>query len=263
MDGTLVGANASQQSRVPRERLAEVAQLSRTVQEYLTELERQNPVADSEGSSQLQEKVSTTDPDATWAVKSGPATLGYYDSYLVDTTSRVILSVHATPARFSQEPLAARRVCLSMLASLEFTPRVWPPIRLTEAESFWRGCWSTTYSRISRSSIVATKPRDTSPESSSVTSPRKMRTTVRKENHCIIEVRGAPVRVISIAQRKRNAKGARRRTHVPEVPIADCLFIGKSQRDKQCASWQVRLNISAPNERATRSKPCSPNSSNR
>ena len=110
VDGTLVGANASQQSRVPRERLGEVAQLSRTVQEYLTELERQNPVADSAGSSQLQEKVSTTDPDATWAVKSGPATLGYYDNYLVDTTSRVILSVHATPALFSQEALAARRM---------------------------------------------------------------------------------------------------------------------------------------------------------
>jgi hypothetical protein len=48
-----------------------------TLTEYLTELERQNPVADSEGSIKSQEKVSTTDPDATWAVKSGPATLGY------------------------------------------------------------------------------------------------------------------------------------------------------------------------------------------
>jgi transposase len=110
VDGTLVGANASQQSRVPRERLVEAAKLSRTVQEYLTELERQNPVADSEGNMKLQEKVSTTDPDATWAVKSGPAVLGYYDNYLVDTTSRVILSVDATPALFSQETLAARRM---------------------------------------------------------------------------------------------------------------------------------------------------------
>jgi Transposase and inactivated derivatives len=109
VDGTLVGANASQQSRVPRERLVEAAKLSRTVQEYLTELERQNPVADSEG-MKPQEKVSTTDPDATWALKSGPAVLGYYDNYLVDTTSRVILSVHATPALFSQETLAARRM---------------------------------------------------------------------------------------------------------------------------------------------------------
>jgi transposase len=110
VDGTLVGANASQQSRVPRERLVEAAKISRTVQEYLTELERQNPVADSEGSMKLQEKVSTTDPDATWAIKSGPAVLGYYDNYLVDTTSRVILSVHATPALLSQETLAARRM---------------------------------------------------------------------------------------------------------------------------------------------------------
>ncbi len=110
VDGTLVGANASQQSRVPRERLVEAAKLSRTVQEYLTELERQNPVADSEGSRKLQEKVSTTDPDATWAIKNGPAVLGYYDNYLIDTTSRVILSVAATPALFSQETWAARRM---------------------------------------------------------------------------------------------------------------------------------------------------------
>jgi transposase len=110
VDGTLVGANASQQSRVPRERLEEAAKLSRTVQEYLTELERQNPLADSEGSTKLQEKVSTTDPDAAWAIKRGPAVLGYFDNYLVDTTSRVILSVHATPALFSQETLAARRM---------------------------------------------------------------------------------------------------------------------------------------------------------
>jgi hypothetical protein len=44
VDGTLVQANASEQSRVPREQLVEVAQVSRTVREYLTELERQNPV---------------------------------------------------------------------------------------------------------------------------------------------------------------------------------------------------------------------------
>jgi transposase len=110
VDGTLVGANASNQSRIPREKLIEVAQISRTVQEYLTELERQNPVADPEERPIAQERVSSTDPDAAWAVKSGPATLGYYDNYLVDTTSRVILSVDATPARFRQEVLAARRM---------------------------------------------------------------------------------------------------------------------------------------------------------
>src|SRR4029077_11465388 len=110
VDGTLVIANASKQSRVPRERLVEIAQVSRTVQEYLIELEKQNPLADPEERPIVQEKVSTTDPDAAWAVKSGPATLGYYDNYLVDTTSRVIVSVEPTPARFRQEMLAARRM---------------------------------------------------------------------------------------------------------------------------------------------------------
>jgi hypothetical protein len=68
-------------------------------------------MADQEEHTMLpQQMVSTTDPDAAWAVKSGPATLGYYDNYLVDTASRVILSVEATPARFRQETLAARRM---------------------------------------------------------------------------------------------------------------------------------------------------------
>jgi hypothetical protein len=40
VDGTIVGANASRQGRVPRERLQEAAQVSRTVREYLAELEQ-------------------------------------------------------------------------------------------------------------------------------------------------------------------------------------------------------------------------------
>lgn len=110
VDGTLVGANASQQSRVPREQLAEVAQVSHTVQQYLAELEQQNPVADPE-EPHPSGPVSTTDPDAAWtAAKNGPALLAYYDNYLIDTHSRVIVEVEATPARFRQETLAARRM---------------------------------------------------------------------------------------------------------------------------------------------------------
>ncbi len=110
MDRTLVGANASQQSRVPREQLADVAQLSRTVQQYLAELEQQNPVADSEEPAPSG-PVSTTDPDAAWtAAKNGRALLANYDNYLIDAHSRVILAVEATPARFRQETVAARRM---------------------------------------------------------------------------------------------------------------------------------------------------------
>ena len=96
VDGTLVGADASQGSRIPREKLQEAAQVSRTVQEYLAELEQVNPVSN-------METISTTDPDAVWATKGGPAMMAYYDNYLVDTASRVILDVEATHALSRQE----------------------------------------------------------------------------------------------------------------------------------------------------------------
>jgi len=103
VDGTLVGADASRQSRVRREQLQEVAQVSQTVQEYLAELEQMNPVSDTE-------MVSTTDPDAILTTKGGgTAVMAYYDNYLIDT-SRVILGVEATPALFHQETVAARRM---------------------------------------------------------------------------------------------------------------------------------------------------------
>ena len=56
-----------------------------------------------------QEQVSTTDPDSTYATKGGtPARLGYYDNYLVDNHSCVIVGVQATAARMSQETVAAQ-----------------------------------------------------------------------------------------------------------------------------------------------------------
>jgi transposase len=105
VDGSFIQANADHHRRVPREQLAEVAKVNRAVREYLAELERENPV---EAPVAQQDKVSTTDPDSTYATKGGPARLGYYDHYLVDNASCVIVGVQATPARLSQESAAAR-----------------------------------------------------------------------------------------------------------------------------------------------------------
>jgi len=74
VDGSFIAANASRSSRIPREQLAEVAHVKRTVREYLTELEQENPV---EEPTHQQDQVSTTDPDSTYATKgSRPAELG-------------------------------------------------------------------------------------------------------------------------------------------------------------------------------------------
>src|SRR6266702_6241713 len=105
VDGSFIQANADHHRRVPREQLPEIAKVNHTVREYLVELERENPV---EPPVAQQEKVSTTDPDSTYATKGGPARLGYYDNYLVDNASCVIVGGQATPARLSQESVAAR-----------------------------------------------------------------------------------------------------------------------------------------------------------
>ena len=106
VDGSFVEANAAKASRIPREQLVEAAQVKRTVRQYLVELEAQNPV---EEPVHQQEQVSTTDPDSTYATKGGtPARLGYYDNYLVDNHSCVIVGVQATAARMSQETVAAQ-----------------------------------------------------------------------------------------------------------------------------------------------------------
>ena len=106
VDGSFVEANAAKESRIPREQLGEAAQVNQTVRQYLVELEQQNPV---EEPVHQQDQVSTTDPDSTYATKGGtPARLGYYDNYLVDNHSCVIVGVQATAARMSQETVAAQ-----------------------------------------------------------------------------------------------------------------------------------------------------------
>jgi len=106
VDGSFVEANAAKESRIPRGQLLEAAQVNRTVRQYVVELEQQNPV---EEPVHQQDQVSTTDPDSTYATKGGtPARLGYYDNYLVDNPSCVIVGVQATAARMSQETVAAQ-----------------------------------------------------------------------------------------------------------------------------------------------------------
>jgi len=65
VDGSFVEANAAKESRIPRQQLAEAAQVNHTVRQYLVELEQQNPTEPVH----QQDQVSTTDPDATYATK--------------------------------------------------------------------------------------------------------------------------------------------------------------------------------------------------
>jgi hypothetical protein len=106
VDGSFIMANASHHSRIPREQFTEAAQVNYGARKYLEELEQEN--GDGEPIHE-QDKVSTTDPDSTYLTKGNRAAeLGYFDNYLIDNESCVIVGVQATAARLSQESAAAR-----------------------------------------------------------------------------------------------------------------------------------------------------------
>lgn len=89
VDGTVIAVNASDKRRIARQQIPEAAQVSRTLREYLAEVEAANPVQ-SEGSKTTDgdATISLSDPDATWATKGGiPVQFCYYDNYLIDKTS--------------------------------------------------------------------------------------------------------------------------------------------------------------------------------
>src|SRR5437762_14077867 len=59
VDGSFVEANANKDSRIPREQLAEAAQVKQPVRQYLVQLEQPNQ---TEEPQHEQQQVSTTDP---------------------------------------------------------------------------------------------------------------------------------------------------------------------------------------------------------
>jgi transposase len=106
VDGSFIIANANHHSRIPREQLAEAAKVNYGARKYLQELEQENGAGEP---VHQQDKVSTTDPDSTYLTKGNRAAeLGYFDNYLIDNESCVIVGVQATAARLSQESAAAR-----------------------------------------------------------------------------------------------------------------------------------------------------------
>ena len=121
--------DASPDRTITREQLPEVAKVNRTVREYVAQVERENvsveaaqnsepSEAEAEGEPELRPtlrnsppmKISITDPEAALSSKRGASEFAYYDNYLIDSQSCIIAGVVATPARLSQEIVAARQM---------------------------------------------------------------------------------------------------------------------------------------------------------
>lgn len=68
-----------------------------------------------------------------------PARLGYYDNYLVDNHSCVIVGVQATPARMSQETVAAQDMLHASPSGKDESRYRWRPIPRTAMGSSCNG----------------------------------------------------------------------------------------------------------------------------
>ncbi|MDQ6734931.1 MAG: IS1182 family transposase [Nitrospirota bacterium] len=129
VDSTQIRADASPDRAITREQLPEVAKVNRTVREYVEQVERENIIAEQEQTSDASAseaedkpevrrtyrnsppmKISTTDPEAALSSKRGASEFAYHDNYLIDNRSCIIAGVMATPARLSQEIIAARHM---------------------------------------------------------------------------------------------------------------------------------------------------------
>ncbi len=121
VDGSFIQADANNGSRIPREELSEAARVNRNVQQYLDDLQRENPV---EAEPHQQDKMSTTDPDADLfqqGRQSADARL--FRQLLIDNSSCVVVGVEATDARPSQEIASARRMLADCAHRFGLTPK--------------------------------------------------------------------------------------------------------------------------------------------
>ena len=110
VDGSTVQADASKAKKAEPDRVEKIwaqrDEITRPVQAYLDQLAEAAP---TEGPDHKPPKyISETDPQAAWSLKDGPGRFSYETNYLVDTDHGIIVDVEATPARLSQEIVAAK-----------------------------------------------------------------------------------------------------------------------------------------------------------
>jgi transposase len=130
VDGSLITADANRDRRVNS--AAELQATSQPVRAYLAALDAgSEAIAPREGEAK---HLSATDPEAAWNIKEGRGKFGYFTNYLIDNRHAVIVDVEATPARLSQEIVAAK----AMLDRVEATHGV-TPSRLAADKAYGTG----------------------------------------------------------------------------------------------------------------------------
>ena len=126
VDGSTVFADANRDRRGTPEEVEKYwsvqDDVSRPVRAYLDQL-AEDAATPQEGPDRKAPKaVSETDPQAAWSIKDGPGRFSYETNYLIDTDHGIIMDVEATPARLSQEIVAAKAMLERSAARHDFHP---------------------------------------------------------------------------------------------------------------------------------------------
>lgn len=128
IDGSTVEADANWTRRDSPDKIEDEwekkERITRPVQAYLDDLDAADPPKrDGNGRIPKGPKyISETDPQAAWSLKDGPGRFLCETNYLVDDLNGVIMDVEATPARLSQEIVAAKAM-LGRSKGYGFTPK--------------------------------------------------------------------------------------------------------------------------------------------
>ena len=127
VDGSQVDADASRHKRLPGDCVPEAWTTDRQAQahpvrEHLEALDAAAPPEPDEPRHEAPKYLSPTDPAAAWSIKHGVGVFAFETNLLVDTAYGIIVDVEATPARLSQEIVAAKAMLARAAVAFGFTP---------------------------------------------------------------------------------------------------------------------------------------------
>lgn len=126
VDGSTIAADASRERKDQPEAMQKIwaaqEEIARPVREYLDQLAADAGEVSEGPQHKAPKYLSETDPQAAWSTKDGRGRFSYETNYLIDTDHGIIMDVEATPARLSQEIVAAKKMLTRTAKRHEFHP---------------------------------------------------------------------------------------------------------------------------------------------
>ncbi|MBU2358564.1 MAG: IS1182 family transposase [Alphaproteobacteria bacterium] len=127
VDGSTVHADANRDRRDTPDAIqatwAVKDMIAHPVQAYLDDLESAAAHPPDGPKHKPPKYISETDPQAAWSLKDGPGRFSYEVNYLADDLHAIIVDVEATPARLSQEIVAAKAMLERSAGAVGFAPQ--------------------------------------------------------------------------------------------------------------------------------------------